>query len=61
MTNRTRRTVVFALVFWLALLAFVGWDARRVLHDRFAEPPPWAIGQAPGETGAHCSAAPAPR
>ncbi len=30
-------------------------------HDRFKEPPPWAIGQEKGEGGAHCSAVPAPR
>jgi hypothetical protein len=52
---------------WTALFvalvgAFVLADWMRATpHDRFSEPPPWALGQEKSDSGAHCSAAPAPR
>jgi hypothetical protein len=55
-----KRTLRYALLFWLAALALVAldWLTSRP-HNRFAEPPPWALGQAAQQTGAHCAAAPA--
>lgn len=49
--------------FFLGLLAaflIADWLAATP-HDRFSEAPPWALGQKKIDTGAHCSAAPAPR
>lgn len=60
MTARLRRGVLYALLFWLLLAGFIALDWRRATpHNRFAEPPPWAVNQAPGTIGAHCAAAPA--
>jgi hypothetical protein len=60
MSTPVRRTLRYALLFWLGGLALLALDWRTSRpHDRFAEPPPWAIGQAARHTGAHCAAAPA--
>lgn len=55
-----RRARRWALAFWVLLAAGIAadWAASRP-HNRFAEPPPWAINQAPGNIGAHCASAPA--
>lgn len=55
-----RRALRYALTFWVAATAFIAFDwLTSKPHNRFAEPPPWAIGQPAGNTGAHCAAAPA--
>lgn len=52
------RPTVFALAFWGLLAAFVVFDwLHATPHNRFAEPPPWALDQPPADDGgAHCSA-----
>jgi hypothetical protein len=52
------RTTVFALLFWGLLAGFIALDWMRATpHNRFDEPPPWALGQpAQDDGGAHCSA-----
>jgi hypothetical protein len=53
----TRRALVFAAAFWALLVAFIALDASRARpYNRFEEPPPWALGQPRGESGAHCAA-----
>jgi hypothetical protein len=52
-----RRALIFALAFWAALAGFIALDwTRSAPHNRFDEPPPWAMGQEPGEGGGHCAA-----
>lgn len=52
-----RRALLFAGVFWALLAGFVALDwVRAAPHDRFGEPPPWALGQAPVEGAGHCAA-----
>ena len=52
-----RRTLVFAVVFWALAAGFIALDwARSSPHDRFAEPPPWQLGQEKVEGGGHCAA-----
>lgn len=47
---------VLLLVFWLALIAFFGWDwASSDAVDIFSEPPLLAIGSGQAPSGAHCS------
>ena len=56
----SRRGLRYALAFWLAVAAFIAFDWwAGTPHNRFAEPPPWALGQPAENTGAHCAAAPA--
>lgn len=48
-----------AVVFFALLAGFLAidwWQSRA--HDRFAEPPPWAIGQEKIDFGAHCTSVP---
>jgi hypothetical protein len=48
-------------IFVVLLAAFVAADWMRATpHNRFAEPPPWALGQERIEGAGHCSGAPAP-
>ncbi|MFN7571481.1 MAG: hypothetical protein ACK5TK_08515 [Betaproteobacteria bacterium] len=55
-----RRALRYAAAFWLAAAAFILLDwLASTPHNRFAEPPPWSIGQPANDTGAHCAAAPA--
>ena len=52
-----RRTVGFAIAFWVAAVGFVALDwSRATPHDRFDEPPPWQLGQAKVEGAGHCAA-----
>jgi hypothetical protein len=53
-----RRAALFALLFWALVGGFVLLDwARSAPHNRFDEPPPWALGQPAGATAAgHCAA-----
>lgn len=52
-----RRALLFALAFWTLLAGFVALDwVRAAAHDRFGEPPPWALGQEPVEGAGHCAA-----
>jgi hypothetical protein len=52
------RATVFAILFWGLLAGFIAFDWHRALpHNRFDEPPPWALGQPAGDdAGAHCAA-----
>ncbi len=51
------RTSFFAATFWIAGLAFIAIDwSRATPHDRFAEPPPWQLGQEKTDGAAHCAA-----
>ncbi len=53
----SRRATLFALVFWTLIAGFVLLDwARARPHNRFEEPPPWALNQPAGDTGGHCAA-----
>lgn len=53
----TPRTAAVALAFWLALAAFIAIDwVRATPHNRFAEPPPWALRQPAVEGAGHCAA-----
>lgn len=57
-----RRVLVFGALFWAATLGFIALDwAQSAPYNRFDEPLPWALGQPPSHSGAHCSAAPPPR
>jgi hypothetical protein len=58
MTRPTLRAARFAAIFWGLLTAFIIFDwLHSTPHDRFNEPPPWALNQPPQEDGgAHCSA-----
>jgi hypothetical protein len=48
---------VVALAFWLALAGFVLLDrGLSEPHDRFAEPPPVAVGSGKVSGAGHCSA-----
>ena len=52
-----RRALTFALVFWVGAAAFIGFDwTRATPHNRFAEPPPWQLGQEKVEGAGHCAA-----
>lgn len=52
-----RRTLAFAVVFWVAFGGFVAFDwSRAAPHNRFAEPPPWQIGQTKVDGAGHCAA-----
>ena len=52
-----RRTLAFAIAFWLASLGFVALDwSRATPHSRFHEPPPWQLGQEKVEGAGHCAA-----
>jgi len=53
----SRRASAFALAFWLALAGFIVFDwMRSPPHNRFAEPPPWALRQPAVEGAGHCAA-----
>jgi hypothetical protein len=55
--KRFDRTTLLALSFWLALTAFIALDwVRASPHNRFDEPPPWALRQPPVEGVGHCAA-----
>ncbi|MDD4886641.1 MAG: hypothetical protein PHO64_06935 [Thiomonas sp.] len=46
-------------LFWTAVLALLMLDWRSSTpHDRFAEPPPLALGNGPAADAGHCSLAP---
>ncbi|MGZ8274512.1 MAG: hypothetical protein ACXWUM_11410 [Burkholderiaceae bacterium] len=52
-----RRTLAFAIAFWVASVGFVALDwARATPHNRFDEPPPWQLGQEKVEGSGHCAA-----
>ena len=52
-----RRAAALALAFWLALAAFIVLDWWRATpHNRFDEPPPWALRQPAVEGAGHCAA-----
>jgi hypothetical protein len=52
-----RRSSVYALVLWGALVALLAldWVSARP-YNRFAEPPPWQLGQPAVEGAGHCAA-----
>jgi hypothetical protein len=51
--------IAAAVLFWVAALAFLAVDATRATgRDRFAEPPPLALGSERAAGAGHCSAAP---
>jgi hypothetical protein len=54
------RRVVWIALFWALLLGLVALDyvKARAPHDRYAEPPPWALGHEASGRSAHCSLAP---
>jgi hypothetical protein len=56
------RRLLFAGLFWVALLLFVVFDqwCSFARHERFDEPMPWALGSGASDAakGAHCTAAP---
>jgi hypothetical protein len=55
--KRLDRTTLLALSFWLALAAFIALDwVRATPHNRFDEPPPWALRQPAVEGAGHCAA-----
>jgi hypothetical protein len=50
------RRIGLAVTFWAALAGFVVIDTlRSEPRDRFAEPPPIALGQARSAAAGHCS------
>jgi len=50
------RRIGLALAFWAALAGFVVLDATRSApRDRFAEPPPLALGNERASGAGHCS------
>lgn len=51
------KRIRFALALWFALAALVAidWQLARP-HNRFDEPPPWALRQPALASGAHCAA-----
>jgi hypothetical protein len=52
-----RRALAFAAIFWTLLATFIAFDWSRARPPNpFDEPPPWALGQTPGQAGAHCAA-----
>jgi hypothetical protein len=52
-----RRTLAFAVTFWLAAIGFIAVDwVRAQPHNRFDEPPPWQFGQEKVEGAGHCAA-----
>jgi hypothetical protein len=54
---KRRRTLAFAVTFWLAVVGFVAIDWTRAQpHNRFDEPPPWQFGQEKVEGAGHCAA-----
>ncbi|MBN2692441.1 MAG: hypothetical protein JXR43_11450 [Burkholderiaceae bacterium] len=49
-------------LFWAVVLALLVLDWRAgTPHDRFAEPPPLALGNGPAADAGHCSLAPSSR
>jgi|GEM_PF-1051083 hypothetical protein len=56
-----RRSSWLIALFWAAVLALLvlDWHAATP-HDRFAEPPPLALGNGPAADAGHCSLAPGP-
>lgn len=50
-----------AWLFWAVALTLIGldWHASAA-HNRFAEPPPLALGNGPAADAGHCSLAPKP-
>ena len=57
MSAERRRTIVFAVVFWAAALAFVTVDWKLSAgYNRFDEPPPWQLGQERSAEAGHCAA-----
>jgi hypothetical protein len=55
-TGRWRARPVF---FWLVVVLLLLLDWRNSTpHDRFAEPPPLALGSGPSASAGHCSLAP---
>lgn len=50
-----RRTII-AAAFWIALLGFITLDrGLSAAHDRFAEPPAFALGSGKVAGAGHCS------
>ena len=48
-----------AWAFWGVALVLIALDWRgSIAHDRFAEPPPLALGNGPAPDAGHCSLAP---
>lgn len=57
-----RRSSWRIALFWAAVLTLLVLDWHAVTpHDRFAEPPPLALGNGPTADAGHCSLAPAPQ
>ncbi|WP_298292736.1 hypothetical protein [Thiomonas sp.] len=57
-----RQRWIGVLVFWAAVLALLWADWHgSTPHDRFAEPPPLALGHGPAADAGHCSLAPSSR
>ncbi|OYV35042.1 MAG: hypothetical protein B7Z83_07735 [Thiomonas sp. 20-64-5] len=55
-----RRLPWLTALFWAAVLALLVLDWRSgTPHDRFAEPPPLALGNGPAADAGHCSLPPA--
>lgn len=52
-----RRSTLFALTLAAVLGALLALDwVSASPHDRFAEPPPWALRQPPVQGAGHCAA-----
>jgi hypothetical protein len=52
-----KRSTAFALTFWALLTGFIALDwVRATPHNRFDEPPPWALRQPAVEGAGHCAA-----
>ena len=50
------RTKIIAAVFWVGILGFIVLDrGLSVAHDRFAEPPAFALGSGKVAGAGHCS------
>jgi len=50
-----RRTII-AAAFWIGLLGFIALDrGLSAAHDRFAEPPAFALGSGKVAGAGHCS------
>ena len=55
--KRPRHAGLYLLWVVLLLLIVLDWHASRP-HQRFAEPPPLALGNGPAPDAGHCSLAP---
>lgn len=52
-----KKSTLFVSVFWSLLVLLLAWDWLATKpHDRFDEPPPWALGQPAVEGAGHCAA-----